>query len=305
VKLISDIINELVDPSAPLSGALLKTKLLASRLDNTALLQWVNSELNGFSDVDETPYYRISTGDLVGNVLNGRMHLTNYAIPINHLSQKHYDAIRSVYIHDSIDALEDFTRHKSATMHITISAEVKSGLELSIRNLGNPYFQILSIHKVISASLFKNILSSVRSKLLDFMIAVEKEFGEEITIDTLRENNSIINNFMSTTIYNNGDGNINSLGDKAKINTTISIQKNNQMQLSEALKQQNVPPEDIDELLTIVDIEPATELNQFGQKVGLWIHKMLGKAVDGGWKIGIGAAGGILAEIINHYYGLK
>jgi hypothetical protein len=162
----------------------------------------------------------------MGNVLNGRLHIKNYAIPLDHLSQAQYDLVRSIHINDSISALEALTKNeKLNNLQLSVPTSVKTALENSIQSLGNPYFQIISIHQTISVSLFTNILSSVRSKLLDFMIVLEKEFGEETSIETLKQKNPIINTFINTTIYNNGDGNITNTGKKANINTTSGTKK--------------------------------------------------------------------------------
>ncbi len=54
----------------------------------------------------------------------------------------------------------------------------------------------------------------------------------------------------------------------------------------------------------IIEEESAIEeKDKFGPKVKNWIYRMIGKAVDGSWQIAVGTAGGVLAEILNHFYG--
>lgn len=55
MDLVSRIINELVDDKSSLNGALLKTKVLASRIGNQELIAWTNSELSGYDDESELP----------------------------------------------------------------------------------------------------------------------------------------------------------------------------------------------------------------------------------------------------------
>lgn len=58
------------------------------------------------------------------------------------------------------------------------------------------------------------------------------------------------------------------------------------------------------ELIEIIDTEePNAENKTFGEKVNGWIVKMVNKALDGSWNVGIGAAGSLLAEAIWKYYG--
>ena len=49
MELISQIINDLIDEEKSLNSALLKTKVLASRIQNQNLLDWINNELSGLS----------------------------------------------------------------------------------------------------------------------------------------------------------------------------------------------------------------------------------------------------------------
>lgn len=63
--------------------------------------------------------------------------------------------------------------------------------------------------------------------------------------------------------------------------------------------------EDINELLSVVDENIPSVPEQYDSSVKTWITKMLGKAVDGSWQVGIGAAGSILADALAVHYGLK
>ena len=54
MNLVSQIINELIEPKDnSLNSALLKTKVLASRIQNTELLSWTNAELTGYNSIEE------------------------------------------------------------------------------------------------------------------------------------------------------------------------------------------------------------------------------------------------------------
>jgi hypothetical protein len=64
--------------------------------------------------------------------------------------------------------------------------------------------------------------------------------------------------------------------------------------------------DDINELQTVIDNDnPVMEKKKMGSKVGDWTKKMLGKAVDGSWKVSLGIAGKLLADAIQAYYGWK
>ena len=66
MKLIHEIINELIDTDKSISSPLLKTKVLASRLQNDVLLNWVSYELKGYHTGGDLPDYRKYSGNITG-----------------------------------------------------------------------------------------------------------------------------------------------------------------------------------------------------------------------------------------------
>jgi hypothetical protein len=138
---------------------------------------------------------------------------------------------------------------------------------------------------------------------------IADEFGHEIEIQDYNKkresNNQTIMQFMNTNITNTGDGNVINTGEKSKIKAQITISKGNKDELVRHLQQNGISEQDTEELVKIIDSEePNKEKQTFGTKVNAWVGKMLNKALDGTWQVGIGAAGGLLAEAIGKYYGM-
>ena len=303
MKLISDIINELMDYGAPISGALLKTKVLAARINNNGLLEWVNGELNGYGEETILPAYRITSGILSGNYMNSQWKYSNTAMPISHLTNEECENLTEIIIRDSLSAVEDLISKKG--IKISVSSQQKTYLEQTIRGSGNPYFQILNVHLDIPASFFTNITAVVRSKLLDFMLEVENQFGHQTEIDDLKSKSALVTQIMNTTINSNGDGVVITAGSNNEVNANVTIYKADKNLLKGELQSKSVESGDIEELLTIIDDEPSTTIDHYSNSVNNWIKKMLDKALDGSWQVGIGAAGAILSDAIAKYYGLK
>jgi hypothetical protein len=75
--------------------------------------------------------------------------------------------------------------------------------------------------------------------------------------------------------------------------------------LKKLLLEKGADPTDISELKEALDSDPMpTNPASFGPKVSSWIGNMVAKATTGGWQIGVGAAGNLLAQAIAKYYGL-
>ncbi|KYG85051.1 hypothetical protein AWW67_17585 [Roseivirga seohaensis] len=307
MKLINDIINELIDTDKSISSPLLKTKVLASRLQNEILLNWVSNELKGYDKSSDLPDYRKYKGNITGTYINGNMQYNDQPVPTIGLKRELEEVIRSMDFNQSIASLEILkAENKSGTLEHKFPAELTGLIQQNWRKMGNPYLQLINCKKSIPVNAVVEILSYVRNNLLDFMLKIDSEFGNITEIEELKTKKEEIATFMSQTIINNsGDGNVVNTGDKAKIIATISINKGNQEELEKHLQNIGLSKIDTAELVEIIDTEePNLENKTFGQKVNSWTQKMLGKALDGSWNIGIGAAGNLIAEAIKAYYGM-
>lgn len=135
----------------------------------------------------------------------------------------------------------------------SVSDGRKALLENEIRNQGNHRFQLLSLHIQMPVNFISNIVSNVRSKLLEFVLQLEREFGLEADISTLSNNNPTINHIMNTTINNSGDGAIINNGDKNTIEANITISKGDKGALKAKLLSEKISSTDVNELLEIID----------------------------------------------------
>jgi len=61
-SIIGKIQKEATENITPVSSLLRKIKILAIKLDNKDFFDWVDRELNGYSDKDKIPEYRIVKG---------------------------------------------------------------------------------------------------------------------------------------------------------------------------------------------------------------------------------------------------
>lgn len=313
MKLLSDIINELIDESISLQRPLLKMKVLASRVGNKDLLDWVNKELQGYVGVNtQVPNYRKTMSNVMGTYINGNRQFNNVSVPIFGLSDKMEEFMMIFEVSSGIQTIESgIISNKSGIIEMRLPSELQKQIETNIIKNGNPYFQLLEVRKEISAAFLTQIISNVRSKLLDLALQLEQTFGLEVDIIALSKKddsvNNTINTIMSQTVINTtGHGNLINTGNENSIVNNSVINATDFESLRAFLKDINVEEEDINELQTVIDNDnPVIEEKKMGSKVGDWTKKMLGKAVDGSWKISLAIAGKLLADSIQTYYGWK
>lgn len=310
MKLISDIVNDLVDVNKPLTSPLLKTKVLATRIKNNELLNWVNNELNGYQSRSVVPEYRVYSGDVIANFIVGNRQVSNMALPTSSLPKDVEEAFISMNFTESVEALkalkDQIKSGKSGKVETAFSAEKIGYLQFNLNRNGNPDLQILSAKKWTASTNIVVILAIIRSKLLDFMLKIEEEFEHISEIKQLQNENKTITSIMNHTIINTGNANVVNTGDNATVKAIINIIKGSQEDLKKTLKDYGIKENDINELLEVIDTEiPNSEKGTFGYKVNLWIGKMINRALDGSWQVAIGAAGSFLADAVQSYYGMK
>lgn len=307
MKLINDIINELIDSDKSITSPLLKTKVLASRLQNEPLLNWVSNELKGYDNLESIPDYRKYQANITGTYINGSMQYNDQPVPTIGLDKGLEEAIHAMNFTQSISTLETLkVENKSGVLEQVFPAELTGLIQQNWRKMRNPYLQLVNCKKSISINAVTEILSFVRNNLLDFMLKIDSEFGNITEIEELKTKQEQITTIMTQTIINtSGDGNVVNTGNKAKITATITINKGDKEQLVKHLQEIGLSEEETSELTEIIDKEEPNYINKtFGEKVNGWTQKMLGKALNGTWEIGVGAAGSLLAEAIKMYYGM-
>lgn len=307
MKLLSDIINELVDAETPISSPMLKAKVLANRIQNMKLLNWLNMELGGYDNSEDLPEYRVYKCHLTGSFINGSMKYTEVSIGTSGLDEDILSNLIYMRFYQSISGLEQaISKSESGSLDQDLPAELISHIGGNIRNMGNPLYHLISARKTLPKSAINEILSIVRNKLLDFALKLEDEFGNISEIKELRNKSQEIQTIVNKTIINSsGEGNFINTGDKAKIKSSINISKGNKTQIKDKIEELGLTAKDADELIEIIDSEkPDLNNKRFGDKVNQWIQSMIGKALNGSWNISIGVAGNILAEIIQQYYGM-
>lgn len=303
MALLEDIQNSAVDSKSDLASLLRKCKLLAARLGSQPLEDWVLWESNGYPDNIEVPNYRIWPLEIKG-YFTGPMgaSLQNYPIPLACLPEK----ARRVY--------ERYKCRQSIAGIETILAKADSGTTLHVDTgdlallLGTNVYQhynCIQASAECNPSALVEVVNTVRNRILDFTLAVWKEApsaGDTDGDPTPKIEASRVTQIFNTTVFG-GAANLVGTASLSVIEFNIGVK--DVAALERVLRDNGVAESELVELRDAIETEPEAKPNQgFGPRVSSWIGKMLGKAADGSWKIGTGAAGGLLAQVIAKYYGL-
>lgn len=302
MSLLQDIQVSAIDETKSLSEILRKCKLLAVRINSVELENWLIWEANGYPNEVELPSYRKVPMAIKGNFINIRGDtLSNHNIPIEQLDKNYRENYRYRNCRESISAIEQMMG-QGPERTITISA---GPLSLALNNKIFEDTSCLSAWCEISAVQLAEITNSVRNRVLDFSLALWKQFPEAGEVEMKKESNKIeptqVHQIFNTTI--NG-GNTQLIGHAASSNFTNSTVIGDLGSVRKSLEELKVPSVEIQELEQILTVEPALTPNGgYGPKLASWYGKLMQKAADGTWEVAVGTAGGLLAEIIKAYFG--
>ena len=166
----SKVILDLVQNNSSLSDILFRLKLLLTNFDNEEILLWVNNEITGYADDSKVPEYRQIRGIIKCDILVGNRYYQNAYLPISYSDP---DILNIITLHcaESVSAIETI-RKKGDGQYASI-----------IQNTVYPFLQkyvnghIQNAQLIYSDHAFSNVYSSIKNKVLDILLLLEKNFG--------------------------------------------------------------------------------------------------------------------------------
>lgn len=305
MSILREIQISVVQDDSDIGSILLKLRLLASRLGSNPLEEWVKFESEGYPSNFEVPSYRVIavsyTGTFSGPFGSG---IKNAPIPpylIEKFAGKNWTNYK---IRESIAAVDELTKG-SNDLSLGIDA---SNLILLLQGKIYPDYTCVSINGHISRSSLANIQYSVRSRILDLTVELEKSIPEIANINLEHpssksiQDSDTVNQISQQIIY--GDVTTITSGDSSQI--FISLKERDDKGLIKYLIASGLPESDANELVSILaNEEPAGKDEPFGPRAKNWLLDNLKKAANGTWKIGISIATKIITEAALKYYGFK
>jgi hypothetical protein len=299
--LIQEIIDLLSSKSPSLENSLFKAKVLAHKLGETDLSQWVNSELTGYAGVDLLPSYRIVSVTIMANISNGAYRYQDHPIPLAHIDKNLRERLQTTHLTQSVAVIEKWAKNES-DLSVVIAPEMYPKLS---KGLGNG-FSIERAWGKHSVGAMLQVIVEVRSRLLDFVLALSDKIPSEPDQNEIRKVSKEIgvkDIFRNAVFGNNttivvGDGTIQGVS-----NTVIS---HNFESLAVELRRHSVQDADIALLKEAIAGDEGAEQHKdknFGPHVKKWIADMLAKAGSSAWSIAVRTGGAVLTAALLAYYG--
>lgn len=301
--LLSDIQTSLLEGHS-LASALLKMRVLAARLESGELADWVRYETEGYPEDAEIPDYRKVSAQYYGHFVGsfGRQ-ITDAPIP-NAFIAKYIskDALQH-NLHQSISGIERLIEMDETGV---LTASI-SDYALRLQGHIYPDFNCITVNSKISVSTVSGIITTVRSKLLDLTLEIEKRMPEarnvEFNSNQIADKQQEVSQMVQQIVYG-GINTVNNNGDHSTFNTNIT--QGDAGDVVEHLTKNGISETDAKCFADILTSEkPSSEKDPLGPNAKSWIAANIIKAMNGAWKIGLPVATALLTDVAERYYGLK
>ena len=182
MKLINEIIEILSSDEGKLSDALIKTKVLLHRIGHKELVEWVNKELNGYSDDGPIPSYRILSAAVLVDATNGEHSFSSHPVPLEHLSEDFRKDLETIKMFQSLAVLEKLVEKDDE-----LTGALPLGVnELLAKGLVSGY-TIQRAWKSFNPNDAMQTLIQVRSRLLDFVLELDEDLAGELDEEEVKK----------------------------------------------------------------------------------------------------------------------
>lgn len=208
----SKILKELVNNKIMLEVALSRLLLIASDINDNELMKWAQAELSGYNNDDTLPNYRIlGSGYITYSGINCICTVNNLPLPIESFEDSIREALSKNYVRESVSVVQNYAIESEKIMQRDLTF-------LAGEVYKRQRIKCTKISMAFDKNDFMQILSAIRTKLIEIFIKLEKEFGaktiDDLDVDIQGKNIEDIKSSINNIIYNDNSVKI---GDKNKI----------------------------------------------------------------------------------------
>jgi hypothetical protein len=179
LKLLDEIVAGAVDGHQPIADVLRKCLVLAFKLKNDRLKEWVEKELNGYGLEDIVPQYRSVLLHSKGNFQGyGGAWLPQRPLPLGILSKQHQALMKGAKFRDPIASFESGVR--SAEKDRKKLSPVRNWSPDLIAMYQDKFidgYALVQAWQEIPPGVIVSLVDSVRNRVLGFALELQGELG--------------------------------------------------------------------------------------------------------------------------------
>lgn len=165
-----------------------------------------------------------------------------------------------------------------------------------------PGYGLVSAHKLISPAQVQSVLDAVRTRALGVALELEKILPQAGEPGAKSQDPTQISYIVMNEIY--GDGNTVAVDSPGAVQISAAVIPGDLGSLLAAATNVGLSPDDVAELKAAVEADEAEEPGAPRSRVREFLGKFTLEGAKTAGKIGIGAAGGVVAQLVRDYYGI-
>src|SRR5260370_18982490 len=174
--LLDKIIELATDTDKPLSTLLRQCVVLGHELKNDSLKTWANQELNGYTDTNKVPEYRIMNAGAQG-IFNAGYAFPSItrSIPAMGMEKEHRWAAETVHLAEPVSAYENCL--KSTKGH-ALTYQWSADMVVYYQARFMPGHALARAWQEIPFSPLAGMLNTIRTRVLNVALDIKNEIGE-------------------------------------------------------------------------------------------------------------------------------
>jgi hypothetical protein len=209
----------------------LKTKIYALKKEDIELLGWINNEINGYKE--NLPSYRIIDARVHIDISRPFQEIQNYPYPIELVQdQKIRKRLSQMPIHNPLSEIEIMAKKNEGSISIPIPYPIWEKYMTHCIN-----GKIQGAYQYAEVSALNNIITSIKSLLIDFFTKIEENNDIEFSTIMKQKENVTIN--YNAAVINTGEGTVNASTINNVIGDNNIVSIDNTAKLQDILKQLN------------------------------------------------------------------
>ncbi len=276
------------------TNLLRKALIVSTKLHLADMKEWISRELNGYTNHENLPLYRIVYGELKAeNPYRGLIPLVNENPELHNVMSK-------VNICESIPSLIQMLESKEGV----VAYYFDSSIERKIMSWqSGPAMRPV---RIIGKNVLHDIIECTKTNILEWSLRLEANgiLGNDLTFSATEKDAAMSNRTINITNFQGILGDIS--GGAVTQNNCIELKAGDFQSLRSVLQENGICDRDLNELETAITTDPGQpERGRFGPNVSAWMGKMISNASSGAWGVSIAAAGDLLSKAIGAYYGIN
>ena len=177
----SQLIKNIVTDKITIEQALNVLYLLACDINDRTTIEWVTKELNGYANDQDLPEYRIvKSAHFTYSGINSRFQVTNVTFPIEWIPRDSLEEYCTFKERENIRAILQYSTEKSG---MKVDHSYLAGY---VNKVSDGMVACTSIHQNISQAFFIGICQTVKTRIIQTLMDMEKKYGslDDLEVET-------------------------------------------------------------------------------------------------------------------------